>query len=731
MTKKDAYRFRKTFQIGDVEGAEEQNPTDNRTFADILNARISRRDTMKGGLGVAAVGFLSPIVNTGCGNDSDGSIPDEVQTELGFTAIPADISPAVTLPAGYRATVLFAYGDPINESTPEFRNDGTDDPDSYQFRSGTGHDGMFYFPLPEFDSRNSDRGLLCINHENIFIQRALHEERTEFDEESQTTFFTGGPSVEADGNRPVGEVTRELFAHGVSVIEVERDENGDFQVVRGSSFNRRIHANTEMELAGPVRGSELTRTVFSPDGTRTRGTLNNCANGYTAWGTYLTCEENWHGYFRTDEEERPRSKSRYGVDSTSNYRWETAGSEGIYRRFETTPSGASATEDYRNEANTYGWIVEIDPYDPNSTPVKRTTMGRFRHEGCWPSPAIPGQRLAFYSGDDAINEYIYKFVTAEEYQRGATGLDASLLDSGTLYVARFNDDGTGEWLELSMSNPALASEFSDMADLLVNTRAAADLLGATPMDRPEWGAVNPANGEVYMTLTNNSTRVAGNPEEGQTAVDPANPRAYDSDDDGDPNGNRNGHIIRWREDNDDVAATSFTWDIFLFGSRAGNRPENLSNLDESNAFASPDGLFFDVRTNRGVCWIQTDDSSLRDFTDNQMLAALPGVVGDGSAVTSDQGQSTFVGAELSPDQLKRFLTGPTGCEITGVDVTPDGTAMFINVQHPGGEGNRELSNNWPLQGGLATDTPNAVGNLARPRPATIVITRIDGGVIGA
>ncbi|MEL6759315.1 MAG: alkaline phosphatase PhoX, partial [Myxococcota bacterium] len=388
-----------------------------------------------------------------------------------------------------------------------------------------------------------------------------------------------------------------------------------------------------------------------------------------------------------------------------------------------SPTGAAASDDYRNEPNTYGWIVEVDPYRPGSAPIKRTALGRFRHEGCWPGRAIEGQPLAFYSGDDARGEYIYKFVTADNYSRDSS--DGSMLDTGTLYAARFNDDGSGDWLELSMNVPALASEFSSLAEILINTRTAADIVGATPMDRPEWGAVNPANGEVYMTLTNSND--SNRPVDG---TDAANPRSYDADGDGTNDGNRNGHIIRWREAADRADATAFEWDIFLFGSAAGDRPENLSNLDETNAFASPDGLWFDSRTTRGVIWIQTDDSSLRDFTNNQMLAAIAGQVGDGGEIMAGS-QQTIVGRDAAANQLRRFLTGPTGCEITGVDVTPDGTTMFINIQHPGGEGNRELLNNWPAANRDATENPVAVSGLARPRPATVVITRTDGGVIGA
>jgi len=670
-----------------------------RSFTEILDARLSRRGFLGAGAGATAAAFVGPLAGLGtggCGDDGGG----DAGGALPFRAVRANRGAAVTVPDGYRAQVLFAFGDPIAPGVPAFRNDGTDDPETYAERAGTGHDGLRFFPLPDPTADSSDRGLLVTNHENVFILGALHE---------------AGPPTFGDGNsRPVqGEVIREMAAHGVSIVEIRRDGDPDapWSVVQDGAANRRITPMTPMDLTGPVRGSDQVVTQHSPDGTRTRGTLNNCAIGFTPWGTYLTCEENWHIYFKTDEgDDAPREKTRYGVGSATAYGWETAGDDDRFTRFDTTPTGGTAADDFRNEANGFGWVVEIDPYDPASTPVKRTALGRFKHEGCWPAPARAGQPVVFYSGDDERNEYIYKFVSAGTYEPGVT--DGTILDDGTLFVARFDDDGTGEWLPLTTDVPALADAFDDLADLLVNTRTAADLVGATPMDRPEWGAVNPANGEVYMSLTNNSERDAAD-------TDAANPRPD----------NPHGHIIRWREDGDDPTATSFAWDVFLFGHGPENAPENLSELDRTNAFASPDGLWFDDRVDRGVLWIQTDDSSLREFTNNQLLAAVPGQVGDGARTTVG-GQETIVGAPLGQDRLRRFLVGPEGCEITGIDMTPDGRTMFINVQHPGGEIpfglGSPLFNNWPADSRDATADPPPVDGVARPRPATIAITRDDG-----
>lgn len=667
------------------------------SIATLLRARLSRRQLLAGGSSLAAGGVLGSLALSGC----DGGRP---LRGLGFPAIPFSREDRVTLPPGYAAQVVYALGDPLAPGLADYSNDGSNV--DFDQRSGDHHDGMSFFPLPA-GSDNSAHGLLALNHENI-TQDYLHP---------------AGATTDGNGNRPLAEVRKEISAHGVSVVEVARSGSG-YTVVRDSPLNRRITPNTVMRLAGPVAGSALVQTAFSPDGTQTRGTLNNCANGYTPWGTYLSCEENWHGYFKTDETNPGPEKTRYGVGASSNYGWETASdaadSSGELARYDTTPNGASARDDYRNEANGFGWIVEIDPYDPAAMPVKRTALGRFRHEGCWPSRAIAGQPLAFYMGDDNRGDYIYKFVTAEVFQPGVSNGD--LLDQGTLYVARFDADGSGEWIALDRGHPALAAAYADQAELLVNTRSAADLVGATPMDRPEWAAINPANGEVYLSLTNNSQRGSRQP------TDAANPRDYDSGDgDAATEGNVNGHIIRWRENGDDPAATRFQWDIYLFAARPDAAATiNLSQLDAGNSFSSPDGLWFDPRGGNGILWIQTDDSAIADLTNNQILAAIPGQLGDGDVVQSGD-QLTYAGA-LPGTDLRRFLVGPRECEITGIDVTPDGRAMFVNIQHPGENGSpADPSSHWP---GSDSDATVVASRGQRPRSATIVITRNDGGRIG-
>ncbi|HEY0959351.1 MAG TPA: alkaline phosphatase PhoX [Novosphingobium sp.] len=394
--------------------------------------------------------------------------------------------------------------------------------------------------------------------------------------------------------------------------------------------------------------------------------------------------------------------------------------------------------------------MEIDPYDRNAAPRKRTALGRLGHEGAWTGKLTAGRKLAVYMGDDSRREYLYKFVSSANWDAADANAANRLavgdkyLDSGTLYVARFNADGTGNWLPLVFGQvpdrPAQGSDpiytFADQADILVNARLAADAVSATPMDRPEWTAVNPVTGEVYLTLTNNNATLRP-----LNGTDAANPRHY-NDPKGATNqfGNPNGHIIRLREQGDDPAATGFNWDIYLFGADSIDTDPvnvNLSSLTANNDFSSPDGLWFNRSTNaaglvKPVLWIQTDDSAFTDRTNNQMLAAMPGTVGDGGsrtitnkdATNATATQTTRVGAVATDATLKRFLVGPIGCEITGVDTTPDGRTLFVGIQHPGEEGTTAApDSHWPdSQAGTA-------GTTVRPRSAIVAITKNDGGVI--
>ena len=657
------------------------NHSSNTPFHQVLAARMQRRTVMKGSVG-AALASVMGLGLAGCGSDDDddnGSSTggSSANTDLGFKAVAVSTANEVVVPEGYSSVAFLPWGTPITGSYPEYKADGTNTGADQEQQVGMHHDGLHFFPIDQKAGGNSStEGLLVMNHEYI----------------EQDFIHANGPTNAADngGVRPADEVRKEIAAHGVSVVHIKRDTDGTWDVVFGSPFNRRITGNTEMDIRGPVRGYSKLVTTYSPDATETRGTLNNCAMGPTPWGTYLAAEENWHGYFANSDATQPREQTRHGVGSSSRYDWELADSAADqYVRFNVSTTGAAATDDYRNEANTYGFMVEIDPFTPESKPQKRTALGRFGHEGVIFAPAKEGEPVVCYSGDDSRFEYIYKFVSSQPYYAATAG--GYLLDEGTLYVARFNEDGSGDWLALDLDDADFAGKvaaaeggmvgdiqfdgFENQADVLLNTRLAADIAGATTMDRPEWGAVDPNSGEVYFTLTNNSNR--GQP--GFDDVNAANPNSP----------NATGHIIRWTEEGSDHTATSFDWDIFVFAGEQGTETvvdgEAVVSLNDDNIFNSPDGLWFDYN---GRLWIQTDGSDADPYFNNMMLAANP-----------------------ETREIKRFFVGPQGCEVTGVVSTPDVKTMFVNIQHPDG--------NWP----------NAAES--RPRDATVIVTKDDGGVIGA
>jgi secreted PhoX family phosphatase len=725
---------------------ENANTSANPTFDDVLQARLGRRSLLRGGVGTVGAALLGGFGVSACGGGDD--TPAATEKLLGFTAVPKSLADVVSVPAGYTATPIYALGDPLTAATPAFKNDGTDT--GFEQRGGDHHDGMEWFGL-DADGKPSataaDRGLLAINHEATTDQQL-------------SSFFLHADGGKTTLPRPAAEVDKEVAVHGVAVVEV-RKSAGQWGYVKDSAFNRRLTPLTEIEIAGPARGNALLVTKFSPTGTRTRGTLNNCGTGKTPWGTFLTGEENWFGYFTrgaADNAARGNDKSvaslnRYGRSqgAASRHGWESGGTDDKYARWNNSRTGPSAdgSDDYRNEMNGMGWVVELDAYDKSRLAKKRTALGRMAHESAAFGVPVAGQPLAVYMGDDSRNEYMYKFVSAAAWNpsdanpadRLATG--DKYLDSGKLYVAKFNADGTGQWVELSLANPAVAGSaayaFADHADVCVNARLAADAVGATKMDRPEWCAVNPANSEVYFTLTNNSNRRVEPSGSSQLAPDAANPRAYtDMKGTTAQAGNPNGHLLRIKEGAAGSAATAFTWDIYLFAAEAGadKGMVNLSALTADQDMSSPDGLVFSKST--GICWIQTDDGAYTDVTNCMMLAAIPGRVGDGGKKTLSYPKAaggtldvdTQVGKPPAADTLKRFLVGPAGCEITGLAETPDGKAIFVNIQHPGENTSQanlgdpaKYTSQWPGNAGY--------GAGKRPRSATIVITRNDGGRIGS
>ena len=719
---------------------EDSNDSGNPTIGSVVRTRLRRRQFLQASAGAATVAGLAPLLLAGCGGDGgnrprSGGIGGPA---LGFEAVPKSIADRLVVPPGYTARVLIAVGDPLFDGVAAYRDDG-DNPD-YARRCGEWHDGMEYFGLSTNgrpDSNASDRALLAINHEWV----------------SPAFLHPQGPS---GSPRPAPEVAIETAAMGVTVVEIAKDSQGYFRYLAESPFNRRVTTLTPIELAGPLRGHPKLRTRYSPAGTGTRGTVNNCGTSSTPWGTLLTGEENWAAFFARDAEDAARRSeaenyalARYGrpPGTPQAYQWNTVrdGSD-RYRRWNTSVTGASSDghDDYRHEIHGQGYMTEIDPYDPESVIQKRTALGRFAHEGAAFSRPRTGEPLAVYMGDDARGEYIYKFVSdapwdpADATAENRMAIGAKYLDGGKLYAARFHEDGTGEWLLLNLANPAVAGydryAFADDGDVLLHARIAADGAGATRMDRPEWSTVNPVNGDVYITLTNNSSRELRG-EDGGLGVDAANPRAYEDrrQDSALQRGNVNGHIVRMAEDNS--GSTRFRWDIYLFGaeSDADASRINLSGLTADQDFSGPDCVRFGSGTN--LCWILTDDNAMTDRSNAMMLAAAPGRQGDGGFLALDYGETnvvTHLGARPQPSELKRFMVGPVDQEVTGLAETPDGRVLFVNVQHPGlgtpigsPAGPERYTSHWPGNMGYGPG-----GDLARPRSATVMITKDDGGRIG-
>ncbi|BAW95260.1 putative phosphatase [[Synechococcus] sp. NIES-970] len=581
------------------------NYSGNRPFYDVFNARMSRRSMLQKSMMLSAAGFVGAIAGNSLLKPSTAATPNAAAAQiaqrsgsplLGFNAVTLaqGNGPVPSISSDYQYQVLIPWGTPIEPGGPEYNGDPNTRPTAAEQEQqiGIGHDGMWFFPL----GNNNDHGLLAINHEYGTNQHVL------------------GKAAPAS----LEDVRLSQHAHGASVVEIKKNNSGVWEVVR-SNYARRIHVNTPVSFSGPAANHTLLQTAA---GNAPKGIVNNCANGHTPWGTYLTCEENFNTYFGATGTWTPsEAQARYGIANSSRYGWEN-----YDERFDLSKAA------YKNEEHRFGWVVEIDPMNPNQTPVKRTALGRFKHEG---AEIVVGRggRVVCYMGDDEGFDYIYKFVSADNWQSmRARGI--SPLDEGQLYVAKFNDDGSGEWLPLSMDNPALQGQFNDQGEILVYARLAADAAGATPMDRPEWITVGTGE-NVYCALTNNSRR---------TEADAANPLAPNPD----------GHIVRWR-DSDRHVGTTFTWDIFAIA-------QDTHGTEES--FASPDGLWADPD---GRLFIQTDGAQ-KDGLNDQMLVA-----------------------DTNTKEIRRLFTGVTDCEVTGVTVTPDRRTMLINIQHPG-DGNPNTTN---------------------------------------
>ena len=635
-----------------------------KDIGSLIERRLSRRQVLQYSAStLLAAGLPTVFAETTISQQ----LKQTITPLLSFKPIPiAHLIDDVVVPEGYRAEVFYRWGDPVS-SGPDFKMNASNTAEEQLQQAGMHHDAIQFYPLAKEGSQ-SEHGLLVMNHEYIDAQ-ILHADGGIFD---------------SPDNYSKEKTLKEQYAHGVSVIEVRKISDG-WQIVRPSNYARRLTAVTSMQVSGPVAGTAYIQTEADPFGTEILGTFNNCSNGITPWGTYLACEENFNDYFDVSYTEHLTAKQqssfkRYDIEH-SYYGWHHND-----ERFDASK--------HPNEPNRFGWIVEFDPFNPDSTPIKRTALGRFSHENVAHKVGNDG-RLAFYSADDSKFEYVYKFISKQAWD-GSQGMhNGQLLDEGILHVARFFEDGTGQWLPLVFGHNGLTVDngFDDQADVLVHARKAADQVGATPMDRPEWVTVHPDSGEVYISMTNNTQR--GNND--KPSSNTANPR----------DNNKFGHTITIKEQ--DATSTVFDWDVFAL---AGDEQHGSTIIGDS--YANPDGLMID---SRGVLWLQTDVSSSKlnagefsQFGNNQMLAVDP-----------------------NSGETRRFLTGPIGCEVTGVVITPDLKTMWVNIQHPG-----EMSE-LPIKGAKkkSAQLPNATSNWpdfqpnGRPRSATIVITKDDAGIIGS
>ncbi len=633
----------------DFDTLEDSNRSSNLSIHEVSDP--ARRIVLRGSVGLSLGALFAPLA--GCASLAHGA--GALGPLLGFKSVAASSSDRLSVAQGYTATPLAPWGEPVGiaGNMPAFKFDASNSAAEQAVQMGMHHDGIHYYALD-----GSRRGLLALNQEYT---------------EDGLLHVGGTTGWSAD------KVQKAQAAHGITVIEIERQDKG-WQMVRPSTYARRITATSPFSIGGPAAGHALMKTAADPAGRTVLGTIGNCASGKTPWGTYLSGEENWANYFTTADTPTAHEK-RWGIRKAFVYRWPE-----FDERFDTVR--------HPNEPNRFGWVVEVDPMDPTSTPVKRTALGRAAHEGAWVA-VTKDQRAVVYSGEDARFEYLYKFVSRDRIQSAGNGktaaqANASLLDHGMLYVARFDADGSGRWLPMVHGKGPLvaANGFADQGELVIKTRQAADLLGATKMDRPEWLAIDPNTGWVYCTLTNNSARgVDGNP-----GVDGANPRAN----------NTMGQIIRWQEQGD-FSGETFQWNhLLLAGDPANGRAEAKGNV-EGDIFAGPDTIAFD---GRGVLWIGTDHSA------------------SGAGEFARMGNNALLACNPVTGEVRRFLVGPMRGEITGCTWAPDGRTMFINIQHPGsgsprnGSAPRQFSN-WP--------DFNPVG---RPRSATLVIRKDDGGVIG-
>lgn len=661
------------------------SPESEPTFGEVVQQRLGRRDILRGMLGTSAIAAFTPAIPAALMTGEARAQAAGGQAGFGFAfeELERGVDGKHHVAPGYDADVLIRWGDPLFTDSPDF------DPykqtaDSQLKQFGYNCDFTAYYPLP-LGSSSADHGLLWVNHEY-----------------TQAEMMFPGLAPEGQDKYPPEAVTKEMVdiemaAHSGSIVEVRRAKDGKWSYVKGGKFNRRLNAlNTRMAFTGPAAGHARMKTRDDPEGRTVIGMLNNCAGGVTPWGTVLSGEENIDGYFMgTVDQTHPeqRNYDRMTVPSPL-YQWGR-----FHDRFNINKE--------IHAANRYGWIVEIDPYDPTSTPRKLTALGRFKHEGAGVTLNKDG-RAVVYMGDDQRFEHVYRFVSKGKFNPADRKANMTLLDEGTLSVARFDADGTVTWLPLVHGQGPLtpANGFKDQGDVVISARIAATLLGATRMDRPEDVEVNPKTGLVYVMLTNNDDRLPDNPiHPVQARPNAANPRPANSW----------GHIVEMTPPGGDHAAAKFKWEILV---KAGNPADPRTGASfnkattENGWFACPDNCAFD---SMGRLWVGTDQGSKWQWTS-----------GSSDGIWAVETQGPLRGT------ARLFFRVPVGAELTGPSFTPDDQTLFISVQHPGSDAVDKVTKSGNRQGTFAdpgTRWPDFKDNMPA-RPSVVVITRKGGGVIG-
>jgi hypothetical protein len=640
-----------------------RNGSANPTMGEIIARRFSRRDMMRGALAVTAISATMGPLALAAARKAEAAL--NTTPSFKFTELDGPLfDERDHVAAGYKAQVLIRWGDPIKAGGPAFDPQAQTAAKQLQ-QFGYNNDFVGFFPL----DGSSEHGLLGVNHEYTNEELMFPGAAAKITKENKFGYIT----------KEIAEI--EMAAHGASVVEIRKGAAG-WQVVLDSKYNRRISAlDTVIEVTGPAAGHDRLKTPEDPTGRRVIGMINNCAGGVTPWGTYLTAEENFHFYFTGKvDDSHPEAKNykRVGVGSTE-YAWGQ-----FHDRFDVVKQPMAA--------NRFGWMVEIDPYDPTSTPKKRTAMGRFKHEGAETILNADG-RVVSYMGDDERFDYVYRFVTAGRFDPANRAANMNLLDEGTLSVARYDADGTMEWLPLVFGQGPLtpANGFASQADVVIEARRAADLLGATKMDRPEDVQANPKTGKVYAMLTNNNRRKADQ-------VDAANPRPE----------NLFGHIVEMTAPGGDHTAAKYTWEVLV---KCGDPKVAAVGATFSSAtteqgwFGMPDNCAID---HQGRLWIATDGNSPKATGRSDGLWAIE---------TAGEARGTS----------KAFFRCPLGAELCGPTFTPDDRTLFLAIQHPGEEDAAGNSGSFEAP---ATRWPDFAQGMP-PRPAVVVVTKDDGGVIAA